>query len=62
MIPFAIRRGDYYSLFCAGADKSDRRRIWFATAAVYDLGVWKRYAMVLDLAGNAPPPSRGAAW
>lgn len=25
------------------------------------LGVWKRYGMVLDLAGNAPPPTRGAA-
>src|SRR5437764_6101825 len=40
MNPFALRRGDEYLLFYAGADAAGRRRICLATAPVGDLTAW----------------------
>lgn len=49
MNPFAIRNGDEYWLYYAGADKQRRRRICLATAPVDDLSNWKRHGPLFDL-------------
>ena len=52
MNPFALRRGDDYWLFYAGADAQGRRRICLATAPVGDLTAWKRHSPLFDLGGK----------
>jgi len=49
MNPFALRRGDEYWLYYAGADKGGRRRVCLATAPVDDLTTWKRHGPLFDL-------------
>src|SRR5262245_31342819 len=43
MNPFALRQGDEYWLYYAGADKQNQRRICLATAPVGDLTNWTRH-------------------
>jgi hypothetical protein len=52
MNPFALRRGDEYLLFYAGADPQGRRRICLATAPVDDLSAWKRHGPLFDPGGK----------
>jgi predicted GH43/DUF377 family glycosyl hydrolase len=49
MNPFALRRGDEYWLYYAGADRQGRRRICLATAPVSNLRAWKRHGPLFDL-------------
>ncbi len=52
MNPFALRRGNEYWLYYAGADASDKRRICLATAQVGDLGNWTRRGAQFDVGGK----------
>lgn len=52
MNPFALRRGDEYWLYYAGADAQGRRRICLATAPVDRLTEWKRHGPLFDLGGK----------
>jgi len=49
MNPFALRRGDEYWLFYAGADAKGHRRICLATAPVDNLAAWKRHGPLFDI-------------
>ena len=48
MNPFALRIGDEYYLYYAGADKDGRRRICLATAPVSDLSKWTRHGPLFE--------------
>ncbi len=59
MNPFALRVGNQYQLYYAGADDAGRHRICRATAPVDDLTRWTRHGVVLDV---GVPGSFCAAW
>ncbi len=52
MNPFALRQGDEYWLYYAGADKQGHRRICLATAPVGDLTNWTRHGPLFDVGGK----------
>ena len=52
MNPFVLRHNGEYWLYYAGADKSGRRRICLATAAVNNLRDWKRHGPLFDPGGK----------
>ena len=52
MNPFALRRGDEYWLYYAGADNRGRRRICLATAPVDDVRTWRRRGPLFDPGGK----------
>lgn len=54
MNPFAIRQGDLYYLFYAGAGTDGKHRICLATAKVGAIDEWQRHGVILDSgpAGN----------
>jgi len=59
MNPFALRVGDRYHLYYAGADDAGIHRICLATAPVDDLSAWTRHGPVL---AAGAPGSFCAAW
>lgn len=52
MNPFALRVGDEYYLYYAGADKGGHRRICLAIASVNNIREWKRLGPLFDLGGK----------
>lgn len=48
MNPFALRVGDEYYLYYAGADRDGHRRICLATAPVSDVSSWNRHGPLFD--------------
>jgi len=59
MNPYAVRIGDEYHLYYAGADENQMRRICLATASVDDPTQWKRHGVVLDV---GQPGSFDSRW
>ncbi|MCE9591484.1 MAG: hypothetical protein K8S99_13270 [Planctomycetes bacterium] len=59
MNPFALRVGDEYYLYYAGADKDGHRRICLAVAPVSDVTAWKRHGPLFDIGA---PGSFDANW
>jgi predicted GH43/DUF377 family glycosyl hydrolase len=59
MNPFAVRHGEEYWLYYAGADAKGHRRICLAIADVHDVRQWKRLGPLFDI---GKPGSFDATW